>query len=299
MGTRSLFGTAPFVVTAAAVLCTAPAGAGQVQVTINGSPSSVCCGTVLAADFYENSYAHSFMYAPLQFAHEGATVSADLATGLLKGSSYASGQTGVFWLAGMQEDFRIKRENPGPGEFVDVTLSVRVEADPEWNTGGEFFESIVSTAKLDFGRATAFGLSEVTSAQWKHIWSFSGIGLGATESYTGTPTGNVVVTEATKQYFDVTLHTSKSVFIADNAVESSLFGFNFFLNADIYTDRGGGVSFDAAHTARVMIDLPQGFTLASASGVFLSTPVPVPAPFCLLGAALPVLLAKRRRSGAR
>jgi hypothetical protein len=299
MTTRTRQGLTPALLMAAAALHLSTVHAGQVQVTINGSPGSLCCGTVTAPQAYERTYNHSFMYAPLQFAYEGASVSADLATGLIKGSSYASGSTGVFWLSGMSEEFRITRPLAGPGEFINVGLSVRVEADPEWQTTGDFFESIQSTARLEFGRATLFGLSEVTTAQWRHIWSRDTSGLGGTESYVTIPTGNVTIESASENFFDITLNATKSIFIGDGATESALFGFNFFLNADIYANLGGGVSFDASHTARVMLSLPPGFELASASGVFLTQPVPLPASLGLLGAASSLILVRFRRSSSK
>ena len=62
---------------------------------------------------------------------------------------------------------------------------------------------------------------------------------------------------------------------------------------------GGGV-FDLGHTAFLRMTLPPGVTVSSASGVFLTQPVPVPGALVLSGSALgPLLLMARMRRRSR
>jgi len=55
--------------------------------------------------------------------------------------------------------------------------------------------------------------------------------------------------------------------------------------------------FDASNTAVLSIDLPEGFTYTSGSGVLLTSPVPVPAAVWLFGSSLLGLLGVARRKG--
>jgi len=55
--------------------------------------------------------------------------------------------------------------------------------------------------------------------------------------------------------------------------------------------------FDASNTAVLSIDLPEGFTYTSGSGVLLTSPVPVPAAAWLFGSSLLCLLGVARRKG--
>lgn len=293
-----------------ATLQLGPVAAGQVQVTINGSPAAVCCGTLLHPNFLTNTYSAHYESPPasLQFAHEGATVTVDLATGTLKGKSFAN-RTANYWLMGMSDGVRIERATAGPGASYLVTMGVEVSAVSQLDIFGDVFSSIQSNSRLEFGRLTPFGsLSEIDFAEWRYSYTFDAVFAGGSESFSTLPIGDVAIDSADKTGFKITLTTTRSVFIGDGSTTSSAFGFNFFMDASLSgtqasngTGSGGGF-FDASHTAQFFVTLPPGLSLQSDSGLFLTAvpePVPVPAAAWLLGGALPLLLRRRRARRAR
>lgn len=73
--------------------------------------------------------------------------------------------------------------------------------------------------------------------------------------------------------------------------------FQAYLNGSVYTSIDAVGVIDALNTARLSVALPADYTLSSASGVFLTSPVPEPAPWMLmlLGAAAWL---HRRRAGS-
>ena len=294
--------------TLVAVLWLGPVAAGQVQITITGSPVSACCGTLFDASFLTNTYSATYESPPesLQFAHEGATVTVDLAAGTLKGESFVN-RTANRWLMAMSDGVRIERDEAGPGAFVPVTMGVTISASSLLNEFADVFSSIQSTSRLEFGRLTAFGLSEIASAEWRYSHTFDARSEGGSESFSAVPIGDVAIDSANKTGFEITLLATRSVFIGDNSTTSSAFGFFFFMDANLSGTQitgaagSGGGAFDASHTAQFFVTLPPGFSLQSDSGLFLTAvpaPVPVPAAAWLLGGTLPLLIRRRRAPGA-
>lgn len=75
----------------------------------------------------------------------------------------------------------------------------------------------------------------------------------------------------------------------------------FFFQALLRAYPYGGGTADFGNTGRMSLVLPSGFAFTSASGVFLTSPVPLPAPVLLLASGLLALLgvgSRARRVGA-
>lgn len=295
MKTRLLLSLYP-VITLCATMQYSTANAGQVQITIDGSANSVCCGIMLDPVALDRSYTNTYQLPGLQFAHEGASVNVDLTTGTLRGESYVT-STSNFWLGAMGDGFKIVRDNPGAGVLVPFEMRVEVNASSGLNSLGDYFSSVTSSTRLELGRLNAFQqLSDIDFAQFNWQHTIDTVGQGGSDTDFSNLTGDVLVDSANKTGYKVTLLATREAFISDNNTESSLFGFSYWLNAQLFGSEGGGGYFDATHTAQVFLDLPEGYSILSDSGVFLSQPppavVPLPASAWLMVSGLGLLLTR-------
>lgn len=211
------------------------------------------------------------------------TTSADLATGALRtkatGVSVSAGTAG----ATFSDTVTIAGNLANPIQFhvlLDVHGAISGPAgDPNFNGNG----SLMAT-DLETKNALAFGSNIV------QLRNYDG---------TNNPLTNFPSPIGTSTEFIGSLVPSNVHLVIDNLVTVDATHPSFVLTASLSSAAApltAGVEIvDFGNTASLSILLPNGFTFHSASGVLLSTPVPVPPPFALFATGLFSLFAARRR----
>lgn len=226
-----------------------------------------------------------------------ASASIDLGTGVLKAK--AVGEKKGFSEFSIAVDARadavdtLTIDGPTDGQPVDVTFQLFVDGDlivPTTATGGG--TNAFATVQVRLG---ADGVSETAFLQRRNSYD------PATGALLSTSLQGLGDFQGAQPVAGQPDHYELMLEMVAPVVPGTPFAFDTYLRAIVgsFGPIGSEAISDFSHTARLVVIVPQAYTVASESGVFLAGPAPVPEPrtWALLGvgAGLLALGAGRRR----
>lgn len=247
----------------------------------------------IAYEYSESGFSQREHHAAYSFAVSG---SANLETGLLKGSAMASAWDQARFQTTFFDEFVINGE---PGSVARIGVSFAVDGfgdlDDVGDNNREYGFDARVTSSLPDGSAGA-------TSSYRHLWGLYTFNIGGSEIFESTPVGDVLVNQSEKSFFDVVLYNWLDVPIGATGMSAPL-AVQWILagHANASEFYGGGfAAVDVSNTGRAGLILPQGYSFASASGAFLAAPIPEPLPWMLFACGLLLMLLRpHSRAAAR